>query len=225
MRKFLGLLGCTCILGMNLNAQQVYITADDPDKQLADRLITLYGTTGDSIHTNTSLLSYLELSYLYKNMKIDVYNARLSNVDIYDVSKLLYASSDYNLMPQDPFFKAPTNDGTFGFYNQTSYLFEKVGNFHLMFQPQAQVYGYVDQEGLFSFTSAAGMFARAKIGNRFGLYVSGTYHRDLLPEFYSRYVAQYQAMPGVGRYRSIPLDGYNAFQNVDYFLVKRACVI
>ncbi len=218
MSKYLQTLVLLCLIPISMQAQHVYLTASDEVRAFTDRVQTLYGTTGDSIHTNINLLNYWELSQLFKNAKADIYNAKLTQVDLYDLNKFLYTSSDYNYMPGDnPDFVAPKEDGNYGMYKGTQHLFEHVGYFHFMLQPMAQAFAYYDLDKKFNYNTAAGLYMRGKLGNRFGFALKGAFHYESLPDYYYNFVNRFIAVPGAVP-KSIDATSLpNANQPLQYF--------
>lgn len=196
-----------CCVGVAY-AQHIYVSPNDPVLRLADRLQTLYGSTGDSVHTHTGFTSYGEITEVFRAMKTDVYNGILSNSDIYDISKTMEENSTFGRGKWDKFLnlKEPTN--TYTLYSNTPYLIERTGAVDISIQPQAALMGVTDMDHFYT-SNSAGLELRANVGSRLGIYLSGTYCYEILPDFYQNYANRFQAYPFVPRFNtySLPNDG------------------
>lgn len=219
MKYTLQLLAFCLFTGVGAYAQSVFLEGDDDQRNRMDRFLTLYGTTGDSMHTNTNQISYKQLAQTYDYMKKDAFNARLSNVDNYEISKFLSKVTEYELLASDPLGNIQTYNQWYGGYNNTDYLLEKTGNFHFVLQPVAQSYAYFSDKKEFFYTAAAGLSTRMTIGKRIGIHARATYHRDYLPGFYENFLSQYDAVPGVGAFNRISTGGKYINGSVEYINV------
>lgn len=207
MQRVLFLLVLLSFAG-GIHAQNIFLNPNDPSRKLADRLQTLYGNVGDSIHTNTGFLSYRELAEVYRGMRGDVYLARLSNVDMYEISRFLLENSEYGKLTPEDFFNTKLPSAWFGGYKNTAYLLEHTGGINFSLQPQVALGGMMGAEAEQVIYAAAGVDVKATVGARFGLNLNANYVLSSFPDFYEDFIQRRGAIPGTANYVEHPNNMY-----------------
>lgn len=144
-------------------------------------------------------------------MRGDVYNARLSNVDMYEVSRFIRENSEYGKLTPEDFFNTKVPSAWFGGYKNTAYLLEHTGNTNFTLQPQVAIGGMMDSDADYIINAVAGLDVKATVGARFGLNINASYVLGSFPEFYRIAIEENRSMPGTLQYTEFANGQYGYF--------------
>lgn len=183
---------CIPLLGA---AQSVHMPSYYNAGNTLDRIETLSGKFSDELHLTTQPLQQKRVGQYLFQQKSNIYEASLTNVDMYNINKLLYAQPEWleELGGNSIYQKA--NNPIKPFYDNPVNLLEVYKrDFYLSINPKLG-FNYTSDIGT---QIAAGFEVKSTIAKRVSLFFEYTYHNDELPYWYHDYYASNQSLPDVG---------------------------
>ena len=208
------------VLSLELAAQSAFVPDYTEADRVLDRLQTMGGSFSGNLHLASKPLNQKAVTaYLFK-AKSNIYNASISNTDMYNINKILYGQAEwlnkyggntiyqrYN-NPLGPIYKNPTQ------------LFEynKPNRFYISINPKLGFQYLNDQQGDSIANRnyfVAGLELKSTVSDRVSVYASYTYNSEDPSFIFRNYQATHSALPGIEQYGDV-----TANNNYNYHLFR-----
>lgn len=207
IRKSLLLLGgLLCAGSVRVDAQSAPVMGYMEDDRLLDRLESLNGAFSDDLHLSARPLYQKDVARYLLQLKSNIYDAAVTNVDMYNINKLLYTQAEWLHEVGGTSVYQGTVNPVRPLYNNPTQLLEynRPGKFYFSINPKLGVQYLYDRQEDKSEESrmhlAAGFELKTTVSDILNLYAEYTYNSEDPAFIFRQYEQQYQAVPGAGRY-------------------------
>ncbi len=210
-----------CLAG-EVWAQSSYIPSYTNGQYILDRFETMDGALSDELHLTSQPLHQRDATGFLMKQKSNVYSTKLSNVDMYNVNKLLYTQAEWLLDHGGTAIYYKDRNLIKPFYNNPAVLIE---------HPQKKLYFSLNPKFGIQYGNdtwndnvanrmlvRAGAEFKATIGNTASVFFDYTYNSEGLPFHYAAYESLNEAVPGAGSYNTTT-TGSNAVV-ANYHLIR-----
>lgn len=206
IRKSLLLLGGILYAGsIRLAAQSALVQGYTEDDRLLDRLESMDGAFADELHLSSRPLYQKDVTKYLLRLKSNIYDARVTNADMYNVNKLLYGHAEWlNEFGGSSLYQQQGNPIR-PFYNNPTQLLEynRPRKFYFSMNPKLGIqylYDGMEKNAENRMYVAAGLELKTTIADVVNVYAEYTYNSENPAYQFAAYRRQYDAIPGAGTY-------------------------
>lgn len=168
---------------------------------------------------DSARLGYTD-SVTHRDKYVDWNNQGLTDLDEYNLTRLLMNNSEWVTGPKKDFLSKRPFLKTF-YKTKANFLEVKTNNFFLAVNPVFQYMAGVESGYNKSiYLNSKGITARGTIGKKIGFSTYLTDNQERGPLFFQQQVTSSRAVPGMGFYKSFKTNGYDYFDARGYITVR-----
>jgi len=207
---------CFFVLPFLTKAQSDYISLNDKDYQLIDRLdiklrndsVLRFSTVKPfNRQIFTQRIEHLYTAYTTKSSSLS-----LSKVDKYDIENFLKNNADWTISPAYH-FNSYRKSNYAGLFATPYHLYaDREKDFNIVIDPVMDIEaGKSTQNSENIFINTRGVLIRGQIGRKLGFYTYLSDNQERDPQYVQDFVTQNNALPGQGFFKAYNGTGYDYF--------------
>ena len=207
---------CFFVLPFISKGQSDYINLNDKQYNLIDRLDIK--SRNDSVLRFTTVKPFSRqiitqrIEHIYAGYQTKSSDLSLSKIDRSNIENFLKTNADWTISPAYNFnaIRKPNYQGLFATTYHLYAVREK--DFSLIVDPVINVQsGKSTQNNENIFINTRGLLIRGQIGRKLGFYTYLSDNQERDPQYVQDFVAQNNALPGQGFFKSYSVTGYDYF--------------